>query len=179
MHDLAGDPSSAADALRDVDRVAAQALADMRHLLAMTDDAETSGSAPGPLAPQPALADLPELVGDVVDTGLAVSLEQQGAPRELTAGAELAAYRVIQESLTNVIRHAGADSASDLLQWVPGKLLVTVRDDGRGVAGSSTAGTGRGLLGMRQRVELVGGTLRCGPATDGGFQVQADLPAAP
>lgn len=179
VHDLARDPSSAEAALRDIDRVAGRALADMRRMLAVADDPDDSGREAGPLGPQPALADLPELVGGIADTGLAVSLEQRGDPRPLTAGAELAAYRLVQESLTNVIRHAGASSALVRLEWAPGKLLVTVRDDGRGVGERSSAGPGRGLSGMRQRVELVGGTLRCGPVGDGGFQVQADVPTSP
>lgn len=179
VHDLAEDPSSAEAALRDIDRVASRALADMRHMLAVTEGPDHSGSGAGPLSPPPALADLPGLVDGIADTGLAVSLEQRGVPRPLTAGVELAAYRVVQESLTNVMRHAGADSAQVRLDWAPGELHVIVRDDGRGTGEAESAGTGRGLSGMRQRVELVGGTLSSGPVSDGGFQVRADFPTGP
>ena len=171
VHDLAQDPASAGPALRDIDAVASRALTDMRRLLAVT----RTGPAV-PLSPQPTLADLPELVGDIRATGLDVRLTTAGAERSLTAGAQLAAYRVVQESLTNVVRHAGARRTTVHLQWAEDALVVEVTDDGHGP--TATPG-GHGLVGMRERVLLAGGALDCGPDTGGGFRVRAELPVAP
>ena len=176
VHDLAADPATAEPALRDIDRVASRALTDMRSLLQVTGGG--AGSTPGPaalLGPQPILTDLPDLVRDVRESGLPVDLTVTGAARPMTAGTELAAYRVVQESLTNVVRHAGARHAVVRLDWRSDELVVVVRDDGRGDH-EQPAGAGRGLTGMRERVELVGGRLHCGPAAGGGFRVEAVLP---
>jgi signal transduction histidine kinase len=171
VHDLEGDPASAGAALRDIDAVASRALQDMRRLLAVT----TSGAGL-PLAPQPTLADLPELIGDVRATGLDVRLTTAGTARTLTPGAELVAYRVVQESLTNVVRHAAARHTEVRLEWAAGALVIEVADDGCG--GTAGTGGGRGLDGMAERVGLVGGRVDCGPGADGGFRVRAEVPVA-
>jgi signal transduction histidine kinase len=171
VHDLDADPASAGAALRDIDAVASRALQDMRRLLAVT----TSGAGL-PLAPQPTLADLPELVGDVRATGLDVRLTTAGTARTLTPGAELVAYRVVQESLTNVVRHAAARHTEVRLEWAADALVIEVADDGCG--GTAGAGGGRGLDGMQERVGLVGGRVHCGPGADGGFRVRAEVPVA-
>jgi signal transduction histidine kinase len=104
-----------------------------------------------------------------------VELAQEGRPRALAPGAGLAVYRVAQEALTNVLKHAGPGaSARVTLRWEPEQVTVVVRDDGAGTAGSD--GRGRGLLGMRERVEPRGGTVTAGPRPDGGFEVQAAIP---
>lgn len=149
------------------------------------------------LHPQPGLSDLNALIGRVSAAGLPVSLRVSGDPRPLSAGADLAAYRVVQEALTNVLRHAGRAAASVTVQW-GADLQITVSDDGqgtgqpsagsrdrapasRGVTGRGIAGcgvAGRGLLGLRERLSLYGGQLDAGPRPgEGGWQVRAVLPA--
>ncbi|HYN98937.1 MAG TPA: ATP-binding protein, partial [Actinomycetota bacterium] len=103
------------------------------------------------------------------------TLEIRGEPRPLPAAAELTAYRIVQESLTNVIRHSGATKASVVVSYQPSVVSVEVEDDGRGAAG--TPAGGHGIRGMRERAEAVGGRLEAGPRPEGGFRVWAVLPA--
>ena len=134
------------------------------------------------LSPQPGLSELDVLISRVSAAGLPVQLCVSGEPRPLTPGADLAAYRVVQEALTNVLRHAGRAVASVAVRWDE-NLVITIRDDGGGGGRPPTAGvvlgsaSGRGLLGLRERLSLYGGELDAGPLTDGGWQVQAVLPA--
>jgi signal transduction histidine kinase len=108
--------------------------------------------------------------------GLAVELAEEGRPRPLAPGAGLAVYRVTQEALTNVLKHAGPGASAQVtLRWEPEQVTVVVRDDGIGPDGA-TAG-GRGLAGMRERVEPRGGTLTAGPRPEGGFEVRAAIPS--
>jgi signal transduction histidine kinase len=126
-------------------------------------------------SPQPGVRDLERLVARTQETGLATTLRVWGVPRELPAGVELSIYRIAQEALTNVIRHAGADSATVTLAYLPHAVDVTVVDDGRGTG--PVNGDGHGLMGMRERVTLFGGTLETGVLPDdGGFRVHAVLP---
>ncbi|GAB3271639.1 hypothetical protein GCM10027449_07600 [Sinomonas notoginsengisoli] len=129
------------------------------------------------LAPQPGLADVPALVARVREGGLAVRVETEGQPRALTPAADLAAYRVVQESLTNVVKHAEATAARIAYRYGRENLVIDIEDDGAAhPAASRTAGSGLGLTGMRERIELCGGTLEAGPMPGRGFRVRASLP---
>jgi signal transduction histidine kinase len=132
------------------------------------------------LRPQPRLGELDALIGRVSAAGLAVTLSVSGEPRPLPPGEDLAAYRVVQEGLTNVLRHAGAATATVTADWGE-NLSITVADDGRGAAvdgAASGAVPRRGLLGLRERLALYGGELTAGPRPAGGWQVRAMLPLA-
>ncbi len=121
--------------------------------------------------PQPTLADLPELLRQVEDAGLAARLAEHGPRRPVPAQVQLAAYRLVQEAITNVVKHAGATSVEVVLDWRPGELAVTVTDDGRG-PDARPAG-GHGLTGIAERVAAAGGRVAHGPAPAGGFRVEA------
>jgi len=162
---------TAETALRAISRTGRQALSEMRHLLGVL---RTDGDR-AQLAPVPGLGELRELLDQARAAGLAVTYTLAGTPRDLPEGAELAAYRVVQESLTNTRKHAGlAASAAVALRYEPGGLTVEVTDDG--LASPSPGGGGHGLAGMRERIEMYGGTVQAGPAAGGGFRVIARLP---
>jgi signal transduction histidine kinase len=130
-------------------------------------------------APQPDVAAIPGLVEDVRASGLDVDLLVEGTPTELPAGPQLAAYRIVQESLTNVLKHAGpASRAWVRLHWRPDVLELSVLDDGRGASAAMVEadGAGQGLLGMSERARLHGGRVDAGPRPGGGFGVHAVLP---
>jgi signal transduction histidine kinase len=129
-----------------------------------------------PRRPTPGLDALDELVAGAGAAGLAVEVESEGERQPLPVGTDLAAYRIIQESLTNVARHAGADHARVSLQFTPEDLVVEVADDGRGVPVGARIDDGNGLAGMRERALSVGGSLEAGPRAGGGFLVRARLP---
>ncbi|MFL6073704.1 MAG: sensor histidine kinase [Mycobacteriales bacterium] len=134
-----------------------------------------SGEDGAELAPQPGLAAVPELVERARRAGLDATLSVDGPARPVPADVDIAAYRIVQESLTNTIRHAGAKAVAVRLAWADGTLMVAVRDDGRGAA---RLVAGHGMIGMRERVAACGGTLTAGAAPDGpaGFLVSATLP---
>jgi signal transduction histidine kinase len=168
------DPAAATGALEAIAATGRQALTDMRSLLGVLR--EGGGQE---YAPQPDVAAIPELVEDVRSSGLDVDLIVEGSPRPLLPGPQLAAYRIVQESLTNVLKHAGpAGRAWVRLHWRPDALELSVLDDGRGAAAAvaESDGNGQGLLGMRERAELHGGRLDAGPRPGGGFGVHAALP---
>ena len=170
-----GPPHEAeAEDLRAVEVTARQAMVELRRLFGVL----RAGSDPVPLAPQPGLAQLPELVSRTSGAGLSIDLEIQGEPGTISSGLELAGYRIVQEALTNVVRHAGASRANVSVRCSRERLELCVEDDGRG-AQSSPNGHGRGLIGMRERVDLYGGTLETGPGRLGGFRVEARLPCDP
>lgn len=178
-HVLDQHPDQARQALEAISATSRGTLTEMRRILGVLRDSEGGRSD----SPAPGLADLPRLVADVQAVGVPVELTVTGAATEgESLGIELSAYRVVQEALTNVIKHAGPTTKVDVrLEHLPGRLEVEVADDGRGAAaGAATNGaalsTGHGLLGMRERVELWGGTLTTGPAPGGGFRVRATLP---
>ncbi len=173
----ATEPAAATHALETIAETGRAALADMRRLLGVLreDDDESAGS-PGTLAPQPASGDLEALVEQVRASGLRVSLVRMGTPRTLPPGVGLTAYRICQEALTNVMKHAGPDpTVTMLVQWSPTGLGLEVSDDGRGAAAASED-AGHGLLGMRERAMMLGGTLTAGPRPGGGYRVRAQLP---
>jgi signal transduction histidine kinase len=167
---LTRSPESAAVPLHRVQETGRQALAEMRRLLGVLRT--TDGEQPSTV-PQPSLRRIPELVREAAGVGLPVTLLVHGDPVDLAPGRELAAFRIVQEALTNVRRHAGAASACVELTWSPTALRIEVTDDGRGRTG---AHTGHGLVGMRERATLYGGSLEVGPAPAGGFRVTAVLP---
>jgi signal transduction histidine kinase len=137
------------------------------------------GSGPAALRPQPGLGELDALIGRVSAAGFPVELRVSGEPRPLSPGADLAAYRVVQEGLTNVLRHAGRAAASVGVEWGE-ELVITVSDDGDGSGpgcGDGNGTPGRGLLGLRERLGLYGGELAAGPRPGGGWQVRAVMPA--
>ncbi len=168
------DPAAATDALEAIAATGRQALTDMRSLLGVLR--EGGGEE---YAPQPDVAAIPALVEDVRASGLDVDLIVEGEPQPLAAGPQLAAYRIVQESLTNVLKHAGpASRAWVRLQWRPDALELSVLDDGRGASAAmiSPDGNGQGLRGMHERARLHRGRLEAGPRHGGGFGVHAALP---
>jgi signal transduction histidine kinase len=145
--------------------------------VAARDAGPAPGRGPATLRPQPGLSELGLLVERVTATGLPVELTVSGEPRPLPPGANLAAYRVVQEGLTNVLRHAGQAAAAVSVRWDE-QLEITVSDDGSGAGLDAAARPGRGLLGLRERLGLYGGELIAGPRPGGGWQVRAVLPLA-
>jgi signal transduction histidine kinase len=148
----------------------------MRRLLGVL----RAGDERAELEPLPGLDQLRELIDQARAAGMSVSLTLEGASRPLDEGAELAAYRVVQESLTNTRKHAGlAVAAAVTLRYSDDSLLVQVTDDGRGAAaGAAGDGGGHGLAGMRERIGMYGGTVQAGPLPGGGYRVSAVLPLA-
>jgi signal transduction histidine kinase len=131
------------------------------------------------VAPIPGVGQLDELLDQTRASGLAVSFTVQGVPGPLPSGVALAAYRTVQESLTNVRKHGGpAAQAQVTLRYCEDALVLTITDDGRGAA-ALTDGAGHGLIGMRERVAVYGGSLEAGPRPGGGYQVTARLPLIP
>ena len=168
---LRSDPRTAETALGAIAGTGRQALAEMRRLLGVLRTAGDQAA----LAPVPGLGELRELLDQARAAGLAVTYTLSGTPRELPEGAELAAYRVVQESLTNTRKHAGlAASAAVTLRYEPDGLVVEVSDDG--IATPAGDSGGHGLAGMRERIGMYGGTVEAGPQASGGFRVVARLP---
>ena len=163
------DPDFVRRALGTIRTTGTGALAEMRRVVAML----RNGDEPGSLAPQPGLDALPALVGDARSAGLEARLEVVGEARSLPAGVDLAAYRIVQEALTNVRRHASATAVRVALEYGDSDLRIEVVDDGRGNAGE---GGGHGLVGMRERASLYGGTVETGSVNGHGFAVRAVLP---
>lgn len=164
------DPSSAADAFDVIEQTGRDALADLRRVVGVLT---TDTAAAAALSPQPDLSQLSALVGRVRRAGVDVHVRVAGSRRALAPGVELSAYRVVQESLTNVLRHSGANSAVVALGYGPTDLTVAVTDNGHN--GHPSAGEGRGLAGMRERVELLHGEFHAGRTSEG-FSVQARFP---
>ncbi len=161
-------PERAREALEAIEATGRSALAELRRLLGVVraDGAEYT--------PQPGLDGLDELVAQVRAAGLSVAVSVEGAPRALPAGIDLSAYRVVQEALTNTLKHAHASRADVALRYGDDTLDVQVRDDGTG--GGNGGGSGSGLIGMRERVVAFGGSLATGPGAGGGFDVSARFP---
>ncbi|MBB5896032.1 sensor histidine kinase [Kutzneria kofuensis] len=163
-------PEEARRALASIEETSRAGLTELRQMLPLlraADDGE-----PEPTEATPGLADLDTLVRRAAEVGVAVTVEIDGA-RPLAAGLELSAYRIVQEAITNVIKHAGPARVTVVLRYAVDELIIEVADDGSG--GVATTG-GHGILGMRERVALYGGSLTAGPEPDGGFLVRAVLP---
>ena len=165
-------PEAAITALETISATGRQALADMRALLGVLRDDSTQQ-----LTPQPDTEAIKDLVEQVRGSGLTVELEVLGEPILLPPGPGLAAYRIVQESLTNVLKHAGPEvTAWVRLAWLSEALEIRVEDDGRGAAATPATPGSQGLIGMRERATLYGGQLEAGPRQGGGFGVRAYLP---
>src|SRR5215216_5109488 len=168
------DPARAAGAFEAIAATGRQALAEMRRLLGMLRGEEEDAPS---LAPQPGLAEVPSLVEQVGRAGLQVELVVEGAEAPLPAGVDLSAYRIVQEALTNAVKHGGAGRARVLVRYGPDDLRLRVVDEGRAGRAAAPGGrVGQGLVGMRERVNLFGGELQAGPGPDGGFTVDARIP---
>jgi signal transduction histidine kinase len=169
---LEDDLDATRDVLRSIETTGRQALTELRRLLGLLREFD-GGPA---LEPQPSLQYLDELLAQIRDAGLAVDLKVEGTPTALPQGVDLSAYRIVQEGLTNTLKHAGADTVSVLVRYAPTELQIEISDDGRSDPQPGANGDGHGLVGMRERVALYGGELRAGRGDNGGYVVRARLP---
>jgi signal transduction histidine kinase len=158
------------EALEVVEQTGRQALAEMRRLVGVLRRPEEAPT----LAPQPSLEHLDKLVAHVRDSGLPVDLRVEGEPARIPAGVDLTAYRLVQEGLTNALKHARADHAQVVVRYGDGEIELEVADNGTG--GGDGSGGGHGLVGMRERVAVYGGELDAAPRPEGGFRLRARLP---
>jgi signal transduction histidine kinase len=174
-HLIATRPEEAAKSLRAIEATARAALSETRSLLSVMRDDDHD---PASRSPVPGLGNLRALVQRVADTGQPVTLRVEGQPRALPQSLELSIYRVVQEALTNVVRHAAPPvTATVVIRYDDNEgVVVEVTDDGRGTGNKRGDGRGHGLAGMRERVSLLGGELSAGPRTEGGYRVVARLP---
>ena len=169
LHVLETDSAQTRTALENISKVSRASLNEVRHLLGVVRTEEEVG-----FAPAPGLADVERLAEEVSGAGLRVEVVSDGDTDRVPSGVGLAAYRIVQEALTNALRHAGASRATVRLEGSPEVLVVDVTDDGRGPGRPAT--DGHGLLGMRERVAVYGGSLDVGPVDGRGFRVVARLP---
>ena len=167
---LEGEQASAREALGTIETTGRQALVEMRRLLGIVrqEDRELA------LAPRPSLAHLDVLAESVREAGLPVELHVEGDPKPLPPGVDLSAYRIVQEALTNALKHAGPASAQVFVRYRPEEVELEITDDGRGHVDGSEGG--HGLVGMRERAALVGGDVECETNGRGGYTVRARLP---
>lgn len=164
------DPDGAVEAMAEVEHGGRQALGELRHLLGVL----RPGSE-GSLGPRPGAADIAHLVAEHAAAGMDVPLRIDGEPSEQSGPVELYAYRIVQEALANASRHAGRNARTEVrVETEPGMVTIEVTDDG--VGGTVGVGSGHGIIGMRERAQLLGGSLEAGPRPDGGFRVVARLP---
>jgi signal transduction histidine kinase len=169
----AASPERATDLMRKVSATGRRALADTRRLLGVLRPGQNPGE---DLQPVPGLAQLDTLIEQVRSAGLDTTLEIRGAAPDVPAGVQLTAYRLVQEALTNTLKHGGPGArASVRLQFQPGELWLDIDDDGEGAAAPATASIGSGLIGMQERVHAYGGDVQAGPRSAGGWKVSAQL----
>jgi signal transduction histidine kinase len=189
LHLMDRQPERARLALTTINEVSKQALVELRSVLGVLRDVDESA----PRSPSPGLARLDDLVDSAAAAGLTVHVEPPDGPAPLPAEVDLAAYRIVQEALTNSARHSGGSTAMVRISQRSGGLLVEVTDNGKGRPGGSGSGSrsgsrsgsgpgsrtgsGHGIAGMTERAKVLGGTLHAGPRPDGGFGVRAWLPA--
>ncbi|MEV8426804.1 sensor histidine kinase [Streptomyces niveus] len=183
---MATDPDDAREALLAVEAGGRAAMSELRHVMGLltmdadgaddTDGASGGSARPPDLSPLPGLDQLAALAGRVRDTGVPVALTVTGQPRPLPAGVELTAYRVVQEALTNMVKHAVGASAAVTVTYGAGHLRVDVTNTGGTPGPAASTGNGHGLIGLRERLAVYGGTLRTGPRPLGGYRVQALIP---
>lgn len=169
---LRDDQQREREALLTVERTGREALAEMRRMVGVLRRPEEAPA----LAPQPSLEHLDRLVEQAREAGLPVDLRIEGDAVELPAGVDLTAYRLVQEGLTNALKHARATRAEVLVNYGDGQIEVVVSDDGKGIGNGD--GGGHGLVGMRERVTVYGGELDAGPQPGGGYRLRAKLPLA-
>ncbi|HWK29065.1 MAG TPA: sensor histidine kinase [Solirubrobacter sp.] len=170
---LARDPERAREPLRAIQEAARDSIEELRRLLGVLRDPQASAA----LVPQPGLADLDALVAQMRAAGLPVELRTEGVPGKLSPGVELSVYRVVQEALTNTLKHAGPVDTTVLLRHRRSSIEVLITDRG-GARDGNGDGTGHGLIGMRERVALYGGTLTAAPVPGGGYAVRGTVPTA-
>ncbi|MFD0631796.1 sensor histidine kinase [Catenulispora yoronensis] len=168
---IATQPGEARKALQAIEETSRDTLSQLRRTLTALRQRDVAGA---PTEPTPGLADLGKLVASTKHAGVLAIVETSGLSRPLPGEVDLAAYRIVQESVTNVVRHSGARTCRVAVDYGEGAVTITVSDDGHGVLGSG--GTGFGLVGMRERVSLVHGEFSAGPRPGGGFLVRAKLP---
>jgi signal transduction histidine kinase len=168
-------PADARDALAAIEATSRETLSGLRRMMTGLRHAEPApGSGQAPLGPAPGLADLDRLAAMTLDAGVQVDVDWRGSHQPLPADIDLSAFRIIQEAVTNVVRHASAGECQVSIDQQDGQQLsIEVTDSGRG---GSTAGTGYGITGMRERATLLGGDFSAGPRPGGGFRVTARLP---
>jgi signal transduction histidine kinase len=169
--DLVGDPTRARSAFGAIETSGREALTELRRLLGVLRSAD---GAPA-VGPQPGVGAVEGLVQELRDAGRQVDLRVEGVPVELPAGVDLSAFRIVQEALTNAVKHAGDAEAEVIVRYAPDALEVEVLDNGSGTT-ASAAGPGHGLIGMRERVALYGGELQVGARNGHGYAVRARLP---
>ena len=171
LHTLKADDVDTAEALGSIETAGRQALVELRHMLGILRRGDDEPA----LTPMPGIAQVDKLSEQMGEAGLVVEVRVKGQPAMLPPGIDLAAYRIVQEALTNTLKHAGAAHAFVTIRYEPHAVELEIRDDGR--PGAPTVdGTGHGLVGMRERVSLYGGDLEAGRSADGGFSVRARLP---
>jgi signal transduction histidine kinase len=166
------DPNRAREALSSVEQTGREALAEMRRMLDVLRVEDERAA----LAPQPSIDELEALIELAREAGLQVELEVEGERRRVSSGVDLSAFRIVQEALSNTIKHAGAANARVRLRFGDDEMEVDVVDDGHGVRPRDENGKGHGLVGMRERVAMLGGRLEAGYRANGGFEVRATLP---
>ncbi|MDN5931994.1 MAG: histidine kinase, partial [Pseudonocardia sp.] len=166
------DPVRAKEALASIESSSRQAVSELHRLLGFLRQAGDADD----LAPSPGLGQLHRLAASMSDSDLTVAVRVEGEERPLAATVDVSAYRIVQEALTNTLKHAGASRADVCVRYWPDELEVEVVDDGHGSAGRSPAPGGLGLIGMRERAALHGGQLTAGPAAGGGYAVRVRLP---
>ncbi len=176
-HLIDDDPAEAKRALAAISGVSRSTLAEIRRMLGVLRETDDDTGAGGPeYAPAPGLSELDRLIGEFDRAGIPATLSYGGERQELPRGVDLTAFRIVQEALTNVLKHAGPAKASVLVRYEPGALGLEIVDDGRGVNGHADGRGGHGLVGMRERVAVYGGTLETGPNVGGGFRVAVRIP---
>lgn len=169
-HVMDDKPEAARESLAAVEQSGHEAMAELRRLLGvLNEDGEAA-----PLSPEPRLDRLDALITRIKDAGLPLELSVEGNPRPLSPGLEVAAYRILQEALTNALKYAGGAPTRAVLRYSESAIDVEVADEGK--VSAPSAGLGRGLAGMRERVALFGGTIDAGPRPSGGYSVRAHLP---
>jgi signal transduction histidine kinase len=171
-HVIEQQPDQAAQALEAIKQASKEGLRELRSILNVLRQADEQDER----SPAPHLAQLDALVENATRAGLPTSVTVHGQKRALASTVDLTAYRIVQESLTNALRHAGPTTASVTLSYTDDELHVEVLDGGRGRVDGRPHGAGHGIAGMRERAEAVGGTLVAGPGPERGFRVQAWLP---
>jgi signal transduction histidine kinase len=170
---LGRDPAQSREALESISELGRQALADTRRLLSVLRTEEGAAVR----APQPGIEEIADLVDRAACTGLAVTVTVRGDPVPVAAGLALSAYRIVQEAITNAVKHAeGATTVAVELTWTPRRLEIAVTDDGHGDGRSAGSPGGFGLAGMRERAALYGGTATAGPGHKSGWTVKATIP---
>jgi len=175
----AGEPDRARERVVDSESASREALLDMRRMIGVLAHEGESDEAS---APQPGVASLPQLAAQVTAAGVAIDLEVEGSGRNVPAGLDLSTYRIVQEALTNTLKHAHATTAAVHIRYRPEAVEVEITDNGHpgptATTSPASGGSGRGLIGMHERAALFGGTLECGPQSAGGWSVHAFLPIA-